>query len=89
MPQKCYRIYPSSQVIGLKNYLATEKVNIPFASMINGEFVLSGDKKIPMMWKLSIIVDHLIIEFYKSKELDEKLPPSIQAKFSWRSFSNQ
>ncbi len=61
MPLKSYKICAFHQVIGLKDYQAIEKVNIVFASMTNGEFVLFGGKKTPMMWKSSIITNHFYI----------------------------
>lgn len=58
MPLKSYKICVFRQVIGLKNYLAIEKVNIASASMTSGVFVLFGDKKMPMMWRSWIITKH-------------------------------
>ena len=67
MLPKFYRIYGFRQVTDLKNYLATEKVNIVSVLTTNGEFVLYGNKKTPMMWKLWIITE----QFYNGKYIRE------------------
>jgi hypothetical protein len=45
------KIWPQFQAIAWKSWQATEKVNIVFASTINGGFVFAGAKGTPMMWK--------------------------------------
>ena len=56
-----YKTCAFRQVIGLKDCQAKERVNTVSASMTNGEFVLSGNRKMLTMWKSWIITNHFYI----------------------------
>jgi len=53
-----YRIYAFLPAIALKSCLAKEPVNTASGLMTNGEYVFSGGKRMPTMWKSLIIIDH-------------------------------